>query len=124
MRLLLDTHVLVWFLGGERLSERLAGTIRARENEVIVSAASVWEAEIKAAAGRLELTGDLLRGVKDSDLTELPISFEHGRKAARLPRHHGDPFDRVLIAQAQLEGLTIATRDAAFTAYDVQLLAA
>jgi PIN domain nuclease of toxin-antitoxin system len=122
VRLLLDTHVLIWWTGDQRLSETAAAAISSPENSVFVSAASVWEAEIKAAGGKLNLGGDLVRGVDDSGFTELPVRFEHGRAAAHLPMHHRDPFDRMLIAQARIEGLTVVTRDPAFSAYDVPLL--
>ncbi len=124
MRLLLDTHVLIWWVGRERLSEHVAGAITEPRNEVLVSAASVWEAEIKAASGKLDLRVDLIEQSALNYFTELPVSSEHGRAAARLPPHHRDPFDRVLIAQAQLEHLTLVTRDPAFRAYEVPLLAA
>ena len=81
-------------------------------------------AEIKAASGKLELPRDLLTNVREHGISELPIGIGHAVEAARLPLHHPDPFDRMLIAQARREGLTIVTRDPAFRAYDVPLLAA
>lgn len=89
---------------------------------VVVSAASVWEIEIKRATGRLDAPADLSEMVDAAGFERLPISFEHARAAGRLPPHHGDPFDRVLIAQAQLEGLTLATADRAIEAYAVVTL--
>jgi len=124
MRLLLDTHALIWWLGREGLSEDAEAAIAAPESEILVSASSVWEAEIKAAAGRLHLSGDLIHGVEKSGFAELPVRSQHGRAAARLPLHHRDPFDRMLIAQARLESLVLVTRDPAFRLYDVPLLAA
>ncbi len=124
MKLLLDTHVLIWWLGGERLSESVREEVEQAANEVLVSAVSVWEAEIKAAAGRLELSGDLLLGIERSGFRELPVRASHGRAAAVLPRHHGDPFDRMLVAQARAEEATLVTRDRRLEAYDVPLLAA
>lgn len=91
---------------------------------MVVSAASIWEAEIKAASGKLELSPDLLGDVRTHGFRELSIDVDHAIEAARLPLHHPDPFDRMLIAQARLEGLTLLTRDPAFHAYDVALLPA
>ncbi len=124
MRLLLDTHVLIWWLTGHPLSGEALDAIADEATEVLVSAASVWEAEIKAASGKLDLRADLVVQARENAFTELPVSFEHATVAARLFRHHGDPFDRMLIAQAQLESLTLVTRDAGLAAYGVPLLAA
>lgn len=124
MKLLLDTHVLIWWLGGEPLPERVHAELKQPTNEVLVSAVSVWEAEIKAAAGRLELSGDLILGIERSGFRELPVRALHGRAAAVLPKHHGDPFDRMLVAQARAEEATLVTRDRRLDAYDVQVLAA
>ncbi len=124
MRLLLDTPVLIWWLGQEHLSVEAASAISERAGEVLVSASTVWEAEIKAAAGKLDLRVDVAEHAALNGFTALAVTFEHAIAAARLPRHHGDPFDRMLIAQARMERLTLVTRDAAFNAYDVDLLAA
>ena len=124
-RLLLDTHVLIWWLeGGERLSRSAAEAIASPDSVVCVSPASLWEASIKHAKGRLEKPPDLARWVRNEGFEELPIRLEHGESAGALPPHHADPFDRILIAQAQLEGLTIVTRDPVFEAYGIPLLAA
>jgi len=124
VRLLLDTHVLIWWLGREWLSERATSAIADEANQVLVSAASVWEAELKAARGNLDLRVDLAAEAADNGFTQIAITSEHAIAAARLPLHHGDPFDRMLVAQARLERLTLVSRDAAFAAYDVDLLAA
>jgi PIN domain nuclease of toxin-antitoxin system len=125
MRLLLDTNALVWWLeGGEELSEAAREAIAAPTSDVAVSAASVWEASIKRAKGRLQAPERLLDWIRKEGFTELPIGYEHASLAGELPPHHADPFDRVLIAQARVEGLTIVTRDAAFEAYGVPLLPA
>ena len=124
-RLLLDTHVLLWWLeGGERLSRRALEAIAGADTEVNVSPASVWEASIKHAKGQLQIPSDLTNWVRKERFVELPILLEHGELAGVLPPHHSDPFDRILIAQARIEGLTIVTRDRAFEAYDVPLLIA
>ena len=124
MRLLLDTHVLIWWSGGKRLAPTATDAIRAPENVVLVSAASIWEAEIKAASGRLLLTADLEAEPVQYGFQSLDISAAHAVHAARLPAHHGDPFDRMLVAQAQLEGLTLVTRDPVFDRYAVAVLRA
>lgn len=124
MRLLLDTHVLIWWLTRRPVAAQATEAIGDATTEVLVSAASIWEAEIKAASGKLELRTDLGGQARENAFTELPVNFEHAIAAARLPRHHRDPFDRMLIAQARLEGLTLVTRDPAFRAYDVPVLSA
>lgn len=88
----------------------------------MVSAASIWEVAIKRAAGRLQAPKDMEGLVRDSGLGRLPITFGHATAAGALPRLHGDPFDRMLVAQAQLEGLTIATADPEIARYDVSVL--
>lgn len=122
MRLLLDTHVLIWWAAGDRIAS--SDEIAEPSNDVFVSAVSVWEAEIKAAAGKLEVSIDLASGAREHGFAELPIDFAHAVEAGRLPGHHRDPYDRMLIAQARLEGLTLVTRDPAFAAYDVARLPA
>ena len=124
MRLLLDSHVLIWWSGGARLAPPAAEAIRSPENEVLVSVASIWEAEIKAAAGKLRLLADLDTEPAEHGFESLEITARHAVAAARLPRHHNDPFDRMLVAQAQLEGLTIVTRDPVFDNYAVAVLRA
>jgi len=91
---------------------------------VHVSAATVWEATIKQAAGKLTIPDDLVDAVPANGFEPLPISLAHGQRAARLPRHHGDPFDRMLVAQAQHERLTLVTADRRLHAYDLDILAA
>ena len=124
MRLLLDTHVLIWWSGRKPIAAVAAEAISSPDNEVAISAASVWEAEIKAASGKLLLTADLDSEPAEHGFQSLDISAAHARAAARLPKHHGDPFDRILVAQAQLEGLTLVTRDPVFDRYDVSVLRA
>lgn len=112
--------MLLWVAEG-----RLAAAPRAAIDQaatVLVSAASVWEIEIKRAIGRLKAPDDLLARLDSSGFERLPISLEHGQAAGRLPLLHGDPFDRMLVAQAQMEGLTVATADPLITRYDVAAL--
>jgi PIN domain nuclease of toxin-antitoxin system len=124
MRLLLDTHTLIWWLaGGEELSREALAAISSPESDVHVSAASVWEMAIKRSRGRLKTSADLTRTITEQGFRELPITLRHAESAGSLPMHHSDPFDRVLIAQAKEEGLTVATRDGAFAAYDVPVFA-
>ena len=122
MNLLLDTHVLLWWLAGEALSEEATVRIADPEALVAVSAASVWEIAIMAAVGKLRLNGAVTEHVVENGFEPLPITFRHAEIAGALPPHHRDPFDRMLVAQAQSEGLRLATRDAAFSAYDVEVL--
>ncbi len=125
MRLLLDSNVLLWALGGD---DRLGSEARARiadpASVVWVSAATVWELEIKRARGRLRLPADLAAAVRERGGRELAVSFEHGAEAARLPPHHRDPFDRMLVAQARAESLVLVTGDAELGRYDVRILSA
>ena len=127
MRVLLDTHALLWWnVDDARLSDAARELIRDGRNEIVVSAASVWEIAFKAAKGRLELPTTIDRYIDDrlrrNRWSPLPIDTRHVIRAATLPEHHRDPFDRALIAQAQVEGLPIVTMDAAITRYDVETI--
>jgi len=124
VRLLLDTHALLWWLADEGLTTQARDAIADPANLVAVSAASAWEISIKKALGKLTAPDDLERQLQAGGLTPLPITIAHGTAAGRLPRHHEDPFDRMLIAQAFAEGLTIMTRDKRFDDYGVALLSA
>ncbi len=121
MRVLLDSHAYLWWLIDDaQLSEGARSVISAPESIVHVSAATIWELSIKAALGRLDLGGvDLSSEIALNDFVELPITAAHAKSAGALPRHHDDPFDRMLIAQAGVEGLTCVTRDQAFERYDL-----
>lgn len=123
MKVLLDTHILLWWLGDdEQLPAPAAATIADPDNEVVVSAASAWEISIKQAAGRLDAPEDLLDALAANDFGMLPITAHHAMAAGRLPAHHADPFDRMLIAQAQIEDLTLVSVDRRFSEYEVELL--
>ena len=125
LRLLLDSHVLLWMITRERrIREATIAAILDPGNLVYVSAASVWEIEIKRATGRLEAPDNLIEFVENSGFIELPVNFQHGDLAAGLPLHHRDIFDRMLIAQAQAEGLTLVTDDSQISHYAVPLMAA
>ncbi|MFI5916070.1 type II toxin-antitoxin system VapC family toxin [Dactylosporangium sp. NPDC051541] len=123
MSLLLDTHVVLWWLTED---DTLAADIKDRLDQdlnVYISAATIWEIAIKQSIGKLG-PADLPERIRDSGFRELHISSSHAIAAGRLPPIHRDPFDRMLIAQAQLEGLTLVTRDAHIQKYDVALLLA
>ena len=121
MRVLLDTHVLLWaVLDDPRLSAGQREAIAA--GEVWLSAASVWEIGIKRAIGKLEVPDAIFAIAADAGCQPLPIAWAHAEAAAALPPHHADPFDRMLIAQARCEGLRLASSDARMAAYDVALI--
>jgi PIN domain nuclease of toxin-antitoxin system len=122
--LLLDTQALLWWLADEGLTAKARDAIADPANLVMVSAASAWEISVKKALGKLVAPDDLEQQVQAGGFTALPISMAHGTAAGRLARHHDDPFDRMLIAQALAEGLTIVTRDKRFDDYGVALLPA
>jgi PIN domain nuclease of toxin-antitoxin system len=124
VRLLLDTHVVLWWLADEEtLSEDVKQLIDT-ETDVFLSAASVWEIAIKQALGKLTGPPDLLDVLNRSGLLELPIRATHAADAGGLPLHHRDPFDRMLVAQARCEGLTLVSRDSRLSRYEVPLLEA
>jgi PIN domain nuclease of toxin-antitoxin system len=122
--LLLDTHVALWWY---QENSRLKSTVREAvgiADAVYVSAASAWEVAIKLALRQLRLPASFDEGVEASGFERLPITFAHAERAGALPLHHRDPFDRMLIAQAQVEGLTLVTRDRQLIAYDVAIFPA
>ena len=128
MTLLLDTQVVVWYYRADRQLGLVArAAIDANLTRTWVSAASAWEAAIKYASGRLPLPAspdELLSdtGLKAAGFQSIPIRTAHAIVAGALPRHHADPFDRMLIAQAQLEDFTVVTSDLVFEKYDVRVL--
>lgn len=123
MRLLLDTHIVLWAMADDaRLPRALRDAIAGAE-ALFISAATVWEVAIKASLGKLDVPADLFDRALAAGAQPLPISWTHARAVADLPPHHADPFDRLLIAQARAEGLTLTSVDRQFGAYDVALLA-
>src|SRR3954453_5182549 len=123
MRLLLDTHILLWWLADDpKLPVSAAAQIAAAETFVAVSAASVWEIAIKKSIGRLEPPDDLVAALDANDFRSLAITAAHALAAGALPNYHADPFDRMLIAQAREEDLILVSVDRRFSAYDVDLL--
>ena len=123
MNVLLDTHVALWWLvDPDVLTDQARDVIGDGRNRVLLSAASVWEASIKAAAGKLGMPETFDEAAEAVGMEELPVSARHARRAARLPPLHRDPFDRMLVAQALVEGLVIVTRDAQVRQYAVATL--
>jgi PIN domain nuclease of toxin-antitoxin system len=121
--LLLDTDILLWWLSDDPLLPMAArGAISSLDNEVMVSAAAVWEIAIKKAAGRLDAPDDLLEVLTTNDFQTLEITASHALLAGGLPSHHSDPFDRMMIAQAFAENLTLVSVDGRFPQYGVKLL--
>ena len=122
-RILLDTHVLIWwFDGNDKLGLNAREQITNLENDIYVSSATVWEMSIKQQMGKLVAPEDIEAKVEQAGFISLPISLFHAQQAGRLPQHHKDPFDRMLIAQAQAEGLQILTKDQHFPAYGIKLI--
>jgi len=120
-RLLLDTHTLLWWLADDpRLGEKARALIADATNQVFVSAASAWEISTKTALGKLDAPSDLDNVVEEEGFDKLSISFFHGQRAGSLPSIHRDPFDRMLIAQAQTEGLDIITADETIRKYGIK----
>jgi len=125
MNLLLDTHALIWALeNNSTLSEPARAAIIDGNNMVFVSPASAWEISIKKAMGKLEAPDNLYQEIKLHRFTELNINIQHAQLAGELPDIHKDPFDRMLIAQAMIEKLTLVTRDSLIVQYDVTTLQA
>ena len=127
MPILLDTHALLWWMIGDpRLSPRARAAVGAQNAEVFVSAASAWELAMKVRLAKLPLAARLTHRLPESlaeqDFKPLAIRLEHGRLGALLPGAHRDPFDRILAAQALLEGMTLVPSDQAFAAFGVEVL--
>ena len=124
MRLLLDTHVVLWQLSGERELSQSAIAAIAAADDLLFSVVSFAEIGIKAAVGKLVVPPDLQAKITDAGVRSLALAAAHGLAVAQLPTHHRDPFDRLLIAQAMTEGLTLVTADPNFAAYDLPIVAA
>ncbi len=123
MILLLDAHALVWWLADTpRLSPVARGAIADAANDVVVSAATVWELAIKRSAGKITLADDPAVAIEAAGFSGVSVTMADAEVAAALPPHHRDPFDRMLVAQAQTEGLTLVTHDRLLEPYDVEIL--
>ncbi|MEO9337323.1 type II toxin-antitoxin system VapC family toxin [Mesorhizobium sp. SB112] len=118
---LLDTHIFLWDLADDKRISKVHDEILLGDAPKFLSVASLWEIAIKSATGKLSMPDKLLETIEASDVELLPILPRHVLQTTSLPRHHGDPFDRLLIAQAQLEELTLVTADGHFSNYDVTL---
>lgn len=118
---LADTHIILWSIADDERLSTPHREILASDAIIFASAASVWEIAIKRAIGKLEAPDNLAALLPRMRFLALNVTTEHAQAAAALPLHHGDPFDRLLIAQARLEGLTLMTVDRRFAAYDVAL---
>jgi PIN domain nuclease of toxin-antitoxin system len=123
MNVLLDTHVLIWWDEGRRLASDARQAIEEAD-AVYVSAVSAWEVAIKTGLGRLRPTRTVEEAASESGFLELPVTFRHAQRVTGLPPHHRDPFDRMLVAQAAVEELTLVTRDPVFVRYGVALIEA
>lgn len=125
MRLLLDTHALLWWLGEyDRLSPATYDAIAGGEYEVFVSHACIWEVLIKAAKGKLRPPESIIERCTAENFALLPIDLRHIQETASLPFLHGDPFDRIMVAQARCEDMVLVTSDRAITQYEVTVLPA
>lgn len=125
MNLLLDTHVLLWWLDDDpSLSSKASIAIADGSNLVFVSAAVIWEIRIKQALGKLEIPPDFQSVLEQLSFETLDITVDHAHAVGDLPAYHRDPFDRMLIAQAKVEGLTLITRDAHFKKYQISIIEA
>jgi len=122
-RLLLDTHVLLWWLTDDpKLGPRTKNMLIRPNNTVFISAVSIWEMSIKSTLGKLQIPSDIVTVIDDEGFEQLPISLFHAHQAGQLKPIHKDPFDRMLIAQTQAEGLMLVTADTFITQYGIQTL--
>ena len=123
MRLLLDTHAALWFLSrDQRLGERAKEHLFDDTNRVLLSAAVVWEVAIKSSLGKLVVPEEYVSLLLSAGVQALPVSVDHAAAVERLPWHHRDPFDRLLVAQAAAERAVLVSQDQALRAYDVELV--
>ena len=123
MLLLLDTHTFLWWNADDAALGQIArDAIAEPDNIVFVSAATAWEIATKRVSGKLEASGDIADWIQDNGFTEIAIDVVHAILSAELPKHHRDPFDRLLVAQASIEELTLVTSDPEIVKYDVQTL--
>lgn len=124
MGYILDTHTFIWFINGETLSLKLVSKIKNLETPCYLSIASLWEIAIKTSLGKLSLQSDFT-SIKDflfrNNIEILPVTFDHIQQLIKLPTHHNDPFDRLIISQGITEDLTILTRDQKFSLYDADV---
>jgi PIN domain nuclease of toxin-antitoxin system len=124
MRLLLDTHTLIWWLNASpEITKAMGAALRSADNVKFVSVVSIWEMRLKSALGKLDLPKNFRTVLDQQPVEQLPVLAEHAHTFGELPLHHRDPFDRMLVAQALVENLTLVTRDERIREYDVPVLA-
>lgn len=123
MRALLDTHIALWWLSEpERLSKEQYNIISSKNSQILLSSASIWEIRIKESLGKLEVPSNILELIKEENIEMLSITAQHADHTRTLPPLHKDPFDRIIIAQAKLEGLVVLSSDNAFNGYEINLI--
>jgi PIN domain nuclease of toxin-antitoxin system len=123
VRVLVDTHFLVWWAAGRKIPKQAASVIQDPANELYASAASVWEIAIKVGLGRLDVDpAELVRALDDGGFKALPITSQHAIAVAALPEIHRDPFDRLLVAQSRVEHLSLLTQDKVLAEYGAMLI--
>jgi PIN domain nuclease of toxin-antitoxin system len=124
VNLLLDTHLVLWWMTGEasRISKRALASLGSDGCEPVVSAVTIWETALKRCLGKLDAPGDLLSQLEQAGVELLPVTPRHANLVATLPLHHRDPFDRLLVAQATLEGLPLVSEDEALRRYDIEVV--
>lgn len=121
MNLLLDTHIILWWLNDdEKLSGKHRKLISRPKNNCYISSATIWEISIKAALGKLEISSSYRAELEEEGFLELPVNWQHAEAVRNLPLIHKDPFDRLLIVQAQIEGLCLLTADDQIQKYDIK----
>lgn len=123
MKLLLDTHILIWWLTEDKkLSQTEIDIITDSDNIIFISAATAWEIAVKKMIGKLEAPDDLTAALTANNFFELPITIKHSQKLYQLPLHHHDPFDRIMVAQAIAEDLIFMTRDIKIKLYEIRTI--
>jgi len=123
MNLILDTHIVLWWLSDSpKLLKKIRTVIADENNFIFVSVATAWEIAIKKAIGKLDVPGDFNKALQVNGFQPIAITLEHAEFAGGLPRHHDDPFDRMIIAQSKIENMTIISHDKSFHSYKVDLL--
>ena len=122
MIVLLDTQVFIWWRGNDSKLGASARKVIVDAQTVFVSVVSAWEAAIKIGLGRMRLADKFEMGIEQSGFEKLSVTFDHAERVAKLPHHHRDPFDRMLVAQAQIEGLRLVSSDRRLGSYDIELI--
>ncbi|MGE5281112.1 MAG: type II toxin-antitoxin system VapC family toxin [Chloroflexota bacterium] len=121
---MLDTHVVLWWMAGEheRLGDNAAAAIDAPDANVLISAVVVWEVAIKRRIGKLDAPADLLERLESARIDLLPITARHADRVGTLPMLHRDPFDRLLVAQAEIDGLAVVSADSKLSDYGIEVI--